>query len=79
MARSGLKFTDAVEELFAELVSPNADTLAVSLTLPSADEPTATIRGIVAEDAPGLTGPGLVQVTICPAAPQVHPVDDAET
>src|SRR5215472_14075805 len=79
MATSGLNVTEAVEELLAALLSPNVATLTVSLTAPSADELTATIKGIVAAEAPGAIGPGLVQVTVCAAAPHVQPAAEAET
>src|SRR5215472_1000320 len=78
IVRSGAKVTESVAELLAVLLSPNEATVAVLAIAPEADELIATRRGIVAAAAPGFIGPGLVQVTACPTAPQLHPAATAE-
>jgi hypothetical protein len=51
----------------------------VLLIVPDAEALTATTRGIDIAEAPGASGPGLVQVTTWDTAPQVQPEAVADT
>ena len=62
--------------LFAELVSPGAETVAIFVKLPATF--TLTIRVMVLLVL-GASGPGLVQVTVWPTAEQVQPLPVPET
>ena len=60
------------------LVSPEVETTAMLVTAGAAEGKTSTASVIVLISFWAM-GPGLVQVTICPEAEQVHPVPLAET
>jgi hypothetical protein len=82
MARSGaaMMATVFVEESFAELLSPEVETAAVSVRFPAGVAAlTRTVSVILAAAAPEAIGPAFVQVTTCPALPHTHPVPVAET
>jgi hypothetical protein len=71
--------TESVEELFAQLLSANAETLAVFVRVPVAEELTPTTRGIVGALDPGLIALLVVQVTVCAEFEQLQPLIVAET
>jgi hypothetical protein len=66
--------------LFAATLSKvGFETVAVFVALGYAAAPTETVRVMEGAVAPFVSGPGRVQVTACPAAPQVQPVPEALT
>ena len=64
--------------LFAALVSPAYDTVALFVTVGAAALPIATTSVMVLL-VPAASAPALVHVTICPATEQFHPLPAAET
>ena len=78
MSALGVTVVGSLELLLAALVSPDAATVAVLVTLGTAPAATVTVS-VMALLPPAPMEPELVHVTACPPAEQLHPLPAPET